>query len=687
MTAEFVPSAAEIAPYKGLMPFAEEDARFFFGRDAERELVISNLMASRFTVVYGGSGVGKSSLLRAGVKHRLREVTRDNLRNLGTPQLGVVVFSSWRDDPLPTLLHSITRAVEESWQLAHAVGARYSMPTHLDDALQRGVESVDGEFVVILDQFEDYFQYHSDGLDTDRFAVELPLAITNEAVRASFLVSIREDALAKLDCFEGRIPNLFSNLLRIDHLDRDAARQAIERPIELYNHHDVSRTGGGPSASIEPALVETVLDQVRIGHLTMGDLHLVAPSPPDEGSPTGERERIETPYLQLVMKRLWEAEVAAASPEGDINLRSSTLERLGGAEQIVHTHLDTTMDELAPRERDIAVRIFSYLVTPSGTKIAHSAPDLAVYAGVSAPELDPVLARLAAARILMPLAPHAEHAAVRYEIFHDVLAAAILDWRTRYLRDKERDLAGRQLAVERHRVWHLRRRVISLSALLIAVIVLAIIALVETEAVGNAQQVALSREAGQRLESVFVACFAFGALFTLLSALLGVHGLHGLHAGHSAVHPAGAHGGGTGLRRGPSALANPSSLLAFLTWFGAAGYLLERYAGWGLAAVLAGAVAAGAAGWYLITRFLELVLSGEREMNPEDYRVEGTIARVSIAIPEAGTGEVVFTKGGVRRSEAARALAGPIPRGTEVLITRYANGFATVEPWSVLLED
>jgi hypothetical protein len=48
---------------------------------------------------------------------------------------------------------------------------------------------------------------------------------------------------------------------------------------------------------------------------------------------------------------------------------------------------------------------------------------------------------------------------------------------------------------------------------------------------------------------------------------------------------------------------------------------------------------------------------------------------------------VVFTKGGVRRSEAARALTGPVPRGTEVVITRYANGFATVEPWSVLHDD
>ena len=48
------------------------DWRFFFGRERESELVAANLMASRLTVLYGPSGVGKSSLLRAGVARRLR---------------------------------------------------------------------------------------------------------------------------------------------------------------------------------------------------------------------------------------------------------------------------------------------------------------------------------------------------------------------------------------------------------------------------------------------------------------------------------------------------------------------------------------------------------------------------------------------------------------------------------------
>ena len=57
----------------------------------------------------------------------------------------------------------------------------------------------------------------------------------------SFLVAIREDAVAKLDRFKGQIPNLFDNYLRIEHLDREAAREAIELPLERYNAHRAGR--------------------------------------------------------------------------------------------------------------------------------------------------------------------------------------------------------------------------------------------------------------------------------------------------------------------------------------------------------------------------------------------------------------------------------------------------------------
>jgi membrane protein implicated in regulation of membrane protease activity len=186
------------------------------------------------------------------------------------------------------------------------------------------------------------------------------------------------------------------------------------------------------------------------------------------------------------------------------------------------------------------------------------------------------------------------------------------------------------------------------------------------------------------METIFLVCFAFGALFTLVSVVLGV-------GGHGAAHIGHGHGGGhighphaeSGDRFGGLPLLSVSSIVGALTWFGAAGYLLLRLGDWALPAVVLGALLAGGVGWYLIARFLGLVLSGEREMDPADYRLEGTVGQVTVPIPAGGTGEVVFSKAGSRRSEAARAIGGvSIPRGSEVVITTYVDGFATVQPWS-----
>src|SRR5579872_3304032 len=179
------------------------------------------------------------------------------------------------------------------------------------------------------------------------------------------------------------------------------------------------------------------------------------------------------------------------------------------------------------------------------------------------------------------------------------------------------------------------------------------------------------------METIFLACFVFGLLFTLASLALGAigggighGGLHvggahapGIHGGgaHAAgPHGASAHGASAHPHAGHAAaqddlpLLNASSLIGGLTWFGAAGYVLTRLGDWALPAAVLGALVVGALGWYLIARFLGLILKGEVEMDPEDYRLEGTVSRVSVAIPAGGTGEILFEKGGTRRSEAAR---------------------------------
>jgi membrane protein implicated in regulation of membrane protease activity len=194
------------------------------------------------------------------------------------------------------------------------------------------------------------------------------------------------------------------------------------------------------------------------------------------------------------------------------------------------------------------------------------------------------------------------------------------------------------------------------------------------------------------METFFLACFVFGLLFTLLSLVLGsVHvGGHIGHAvGHHLGHDVSGHTSNAETGSNDLPLLNASSLVGGLTWFGATGYLLTRLGDWALPVAILGALAVGALGWYLVARFLGLVLKGEVEMDPDDYRLEGTVGQVSVGIPAGGTGEIIFPKAGSRRSEAARAKVKgqSIPRGTEVVITTYSDGFATVQPWGEFLEE
>jgi WD40 repeat protein len=420
------PDAEESSgPYKGLAPFgdSELDALLFFGREREREIVVANLIAARLTVLYGPSGVGKSSLLCASVARALR----------GLPERPVVVvFSSWTENP--------------SVGLAAAVAGLAGVADA--ETLREGVAAVgERDIYLILDQAEEYFLYHGEG--EQAFEDDLVYAVT-EPVRVNVLLSLREDALAKLDRFKGRIPNLFGNSLRLDRLDRAAGHAAIVRPIERWNELH------GTTVEVDASLVHAVLDSVGAGQIEQGLGGRGSVEP--DSRPVG----IEAPFLQLVMHRLWQVE----SGRPDHRLRLGTLNQLGGAGRIVADHLELAIDELRPFQKDIAAELSRYLVTPSGTKISHTLADLAGYAGISEENLAPVATELSERRILRSLESEGE---LRYEIFHDVLADAVLRWRTRYQ-------AQRQLEQERVAAHKRHRRLLVLvGATTVAVLALAVL--------------------------------------------------------------------------------------------------------------------------------------------------------------------------------------------------------------------
>ena len=190
------------------------------------------------------------------------------------------------------------------------------------------------------------------------------------------------------------------------------------------------------------------------------------------------------------------------------------------------------------------------------------------------------------------------------------------------------------------------------------------------------------------MTTFFVGCFAFGLLFTVVTFLLGglggtqshgvAHGLlNGLTGSHASTH---AHGSGVN----PVSPFSLPTVSAFLTWFGGAGYLLTRYSPLAAIAVTLCALGFGVVGagafFIAIARYIVPRLT---VLNPEDFRVQGAVARVTSTIQRGGVGEIVYTLGGTRHADGARSESGElIDRGTQVVILRQEKGIAYVEPWT-----
>jgi hypothetical protein len=418
------------SPYVGLVPFGERDAAFFFGRSQEVAIVRANLCSSRLTVVYGPSGVGKSSLIMAGVVQGLRAVP--HVDGDGRPST-VCVLRRWVDDPSHALMAACTRAFHEG-----ADGVPLALPgDDLLDNLHAWTERA-GPLLVVLDQFEEYFQYHpapGGGEQLSGFDADLARIVNDPDLEVNVLLSIREDAWPKLDRYEGHMPLVFANYLRIDHLDETAAREAIELPILAWNR---LLPAGAERYTIEPALVGTIIAAAS------GNEMLPAG---EETVPSGRLagDRIEAPFLQLLLGRLWDATVS----DGGHALTVQRLAALGGPALIVAGHMREAIGQLSTAEQEVASDCFRFLVSTDRTKIMQRAADLAVWTKRSEAQVVGVLEQLCSGergRLLRAVAPAAGEAdGAGYELFHDVLAVPVLAWRREFEAQRARRAARRRL--------------------------------------------------------------------------------------------------------------------------------------------------------------------------------------------------------------------------------------------------
>lgn len=204
----------------------------------------------------------------------------------------------------------------------------------------------------------------------------------------------------------------------------------------------------------------------------------------------------------------------------------------------------------------------------------------------------------------------------------------------------------------------------------------------------------------------YLICFAVGFAFSMFSFLLDgfrwhlpfnlhlpgwlnvvgarVHSMPEVHlgAGHAAGHGAAPSGGGAA-RNVDISPFNPTTLAAFLGWFGGTGYLLTRYSSLWVLLGLGFALASGLVGASIVFLFLSKVLmSRDENMDPADYEMVGVLGKICSSIRAGGTGEIIYSQAGTRRTCGARSDDGrALPKGSEVVVTRYEKGIAYVRLW------
>ena len=361
-------------PFPGWAPFSAEYARYFVGRARESRIVADSLLARRISVLYGASGAGKTSLIRAGLTRALDERSR-------WPH-EPIVCSAWAHGASACLRSAFEAVVEPT-----------SEQQSLSALLGRGAARFEGRLLLVFDQFEELFSLPG-ALDA-----EFVDAIATAGPKVKVLVSMREDALAELERLDRDIPGIFEHLIPVRRLSETAGREAIAEPVELWNETAARKV------ALEPALIDAVIAGSTV-----------------EGP---DRTEVHTTRLQLVMTRLWED--SERSAETVRTLRLEAFERLGGVDGIVASHVETALEAYSTRDRDRIDAMFSALVTPTGAKVPLTAADLGFYADLPEAEAERIADGLThGVRLLEPVGD------ARYQLAHDALAAPISEWQRRW---------------------------------------------------------------------------------------------------------------------------------------------------------------------------------------------------------------------------------------------------------------
>ncbi|MGW3127320.1 nSTAND1 domain-containing NTPase [Streptomyces sp. NPDC001123] len=201
-------------PYRGLARFEPGDADLFFGRSELADRLLDLTRSLRFTAVFGPSGSGKSSLLRAGLIPRLR--------NLGPA------------GPRPVAVRVLTPG-------EHPLGTHAERLRPADG---------DGDTWLIVDQFEELYTLCADAAERNEFIDQL-LSATGPGTRLRVVIAVRADFLGRCAEHPGLTAALQDTTLLAGPMGQDELREAIVKPAQ---------TAG---TIVERILTQRILDEVE----------------------------------------------------------------------------------------------------------------------------------------------------------------------------------------------------------------------------------------------------------------------------------------------------------------------------------------------------------------------------------------------------------------------------------------
>lgn len=416
-------------PWPGLDAFDEAGRQFFRGRDEEIAELLRKVREAPLTVLFGKSGLGKTSLLRAGLFPRLRD----------EQFFPVYVRLALRPDAPPPARQLQDRLAET---LTHE--RIDAPPMRADESLWAYLHRADLEFwnarnflvtpVFVLDQFEEVFTLGSrlgeaiDRLRNDlgdlaenRIPQSLMSSLSGPAADAlqlrampyKLLLSLREDFLPELESWRAAMPSLAKVRFRLLPMRPDQALAAVSAAREI----------------VDEPVAQRIVDFVAAAAGTQAER--AGQSEVDTGQGSGQQDgEVEPALLSLFCMGLNEARKRAGKAKIDQAL-------LEGAKQTIIADYYTGCFEGMPNT--VARFVESELITEKGFRNSHARDD-AVPAHMS----DEQLQRLVDLRLLRI---GESYGAQRIELTHDLLTHVVREARDRR-RAAEREAAAAQRAAQ-----------------------------------------------------------------------------------------------------------------------------------------------------------------------------------------------------------------------------------------------